>query len=112
MKTNPPLAIWSLVLGILSVVSCGPVTGLPAIICGHMARSKIKMYPDNLSGEGMALAGLIMGYFSIVVFILLIIIGIIAAIAIPSVLKMHQNALNNPACSIMLNNLLAFVPRC
>ncbi len=105
MKTNPPLAIWSLVLGILSVVSCGPVTGIPAIFCGHMARSKIKIDPDNLSGEGMALAGLIMGYFSIVVFVLFIIIGIIAAIIIPSVLKMHQNAINLPACSIMLSNL-------
>ena len=88
MKTNLPLAIWSLILGILSVVSCGPLTGIPAIICGHMARAKIKSEPETFSGDGMALAGLIMGYFSIVAFVLMIILGIIAAIAIPNIL--HQ----------------------
>ncbi|MDO9542911.1 MAG: DUF4190 domain-containing protein [Kiritimatiellia bacterium] len=86
MKTNAPLAIWSLILGILSIFACGPLTGIPAIICGHMARAKIKAEQETLTGDGMALAGLIMGYFSIVVFILLIIVGIVAAIAIPNIL--------------------------
>ena len=91
MKKNYPLAIWSLILGILSIVSCGPITGIPAIICGHMARARIKIDPDKLTGEGMALAGLIMGYFSIVAFIILFILGIIAAIAIPSIINLQQN---------------------
>lgn len=114
MKTNPPLAIWSLVLGILSVVACGPVTGIPAIICGHMARSTIKMDPDNLSGEGMALAGLIMGYFSIIAFILLAIVGILIAITVPSMIHMFQDLQKGaaqPACNIMLNTL-SLISRC
>lgn len=92
MKTNSPLAVWSLVLGILSLVSCGPLTGVPAIICGHMARTQIKTNPDKLTGAGMALAGLIMGYFSIVFFIIIFVFAIIAAIAIPSIINHQQNA--------------------
>ena len=100
MKSNSPLAIWSLILGILAMVSCGPITGIPAIICGHMARTRIKIEPDKFTGEGMALAGLIMGYFSIVAFILFCILGIVVAIAIPSIMKLHQNGAT-PACMIM-----------
>lgn len=108
MKTNSPLSVWSLVLGILSIFSCGPLTGIPAIICGHLARSKIKMDPDNLSGEGMALAGLIMGYFSVVLVILIIIGGILIAITAPAMIKMFQDLQNGPvqpACNIILNLL-------
>ena len=112
MKTNSPLAIWSLILGILAIISCGPISGIPAIICGHMARSKIKMEPDTLTGDGMALAGLIMGYFSIVVVILLVIAGILIALIAPSMIKMFQNLQNGstqPACSIIINMLSSCV---
>jgi len=108
MKINSPLAVWSLILGILAIVSCGPVSGIPAIICGHMARSKIKTEPDILTGDGMALAGLIMGYFSVVMFILLFIALIIIAIMAPAMIKMFQNLQNGaaqPACSIIINML-------
>ena len=104
MKTNSPLAVWSLILGILAIISCGPVSGIPAIICGHMARSKIKMEPDTLTGDGMALAGLIMGYFSVVLLFLLAIGGILLAIMAPAMIKMFQNLQNGsvqPACNII-----------
>jgi hypothetical protein len=107
MKTNSPLAVWSLILGILAIISCGPVSGIPAIICGHMARSKIKMEPDTLTGDGMALAGLIMGYFSIVV-VILAIAGILIAIMAPAMIKMFQHLQNGsaqPACNIIINML-------
>lgn len=108
MKSDSPLAIWSLILGILAMISCGPISGIPAIICGHMARSRIKIAPDTLTGNGMAMAGLIMGYFSVVVFILLIIALIIIAIMAPAMIKMFQNLQNGsaqPACNIILNML-------
>jgi hypothetical protein len=110
MKINSPLAIWSLVLGVLSIVlCCGPLTGIPAIICGHMARARIKMDPDNLSGEGMALAGLITGYFGIIAFILMVIIVIVlASLMIPLLIKLLQNLQNEAATVgiIFLNNIL------
>jgi hypothetical protein len=64
------LAIWSLVLGILGLVvliACiGPLFAIPAIICGHMAYSRVRRSGGILVGEGMALAGLIMGYIGVV----------------------------------------------
>lgn len=108
MKTNPPLAVWSLVLGIVSIICCGPIAGIPAIICGHMARSRIKMEPDSLTGDGMAMAGLIMGYFSIIIFILAFFIGLILALMVPSVIHMFRDMPQGPvqaACSFLINML-------
>ena len=55
-----------MVLGILAFVAClGPLAGIPAIICGHVACAGTRRIP-NLQGRGMAIAGLIMGYFVLV----------------------------------------------
>jgi hypothetical protein len=76
-----PLAFWSLVLGLVSLV-IGLVLLLPslvlaaaAIICGHLAVSKVQKQPD-LRGRRLAIAGLLMGYVEILVFLLTIIFGI------------------------------------
>src|SRR5262245_36481585 len=63
----------SLVLGILSWMGPGIVAGVPAIILGHMSRSAIRKSMGRLKGDGMALAGLILGYASSVLSILLLI---------------------------------------
>lgn len=60
-----PLAAWSLGLGIASLLLFGAIAGIPAIICGHMARTRIRMQPAKYCGWGMATAGLITGYLSI-----------------------------------------------
>jgi hypothetical protein len=57
-------AIASLVLGILSLLCLGILTGLPAIICGHISLSKQKK-DAFLTGKGMAIAGLVTGYLGI-----------------------------------------------
>jgi len=65
MPTNP-MAITSMVLGICSMVLGTLIlTGLPAVICGHVARRQIRESPHPMGGDGMALAGLILGYMSI-----------------------------------------------
>jgi len=56
----PGLAIASFALGIGSFLCF--VTGIPAIIVGHMARAQIRASHGKLTGSGFALAGLIMGY--------------------------------------------------
>ncbi len=67
-------AMASYVLAILSIVLClGPLAGLPAIICGHIARHQIKKSQGRLHGDDHALAGLIAGYISSVLFTLLFI---------------------------------------
>lgn len=59
------LATTSLVLGILSISCFSLLTGIPAIICGHLARSRVQSAPDRFGGAGRALAGLIMGYVTL-----------------------------------------------
>lgn len=100
---NSPLAIWSLVLGILGLVllfGCiGILFAIPAVICGHMAYGRIKRSNGALEGQGMALAGLITGYITIGLAI--IIIPMMAAIAIPNFVKARDTAQKN-GC---INNL-------
>lgn len=73
------LAIGSLVCGILALFSAG-LTGLPAVIMGHMSLSRIKASAGALGGKGMAIAGLIMGYFGFFI----VGIAILAALAVPA----------------------------
>ncbi|MCG2660177.1 MAG: DUF4190 domain-containing protein [Kiritimatiellae bacterium] len=90
-----PLAIWALILGIASLVFCCLPLAIPAIICGHLARSRIEQTPEAVSGRGMAMAGLIMGYVSVVAFILACILGIITALTIPAVIKLRDGTPRN-----------------
>ena len=67
VKKNEPLSIWALVLGIVSLLTClvgGFLIGIPAVICGHIGISRINRH-TLLGGRGMAIAGLITGYLSI-----------------------------------------------
>lgn len=66
MPTNG-MAIASMVLGICSFVLGSMVlTGLPAVICGHIARRQIRESSHPMGGDGMAMAGLILGYMAII----------------------------------------------
>lgn len=84
----------SLILGILSILCFGLLTGLPAIILGHISRGNIEQSRGRLTGAGMALTGLILGYVSIVSTIL-----IIAAIAIPNLLRAKITANESAAAT-------------
>jgi type II secretory pathway pseudopilin PulG len=91
-------AVASLVLGILSIVMCFSfLTGIPAVILGHISKSNIRNSMGRLKGDGMATAGLIMGYISFTVMIPMILI--IAAIAIPNLLRSRMAANESRAAS-------------
>ena len=65
------MALVSMILGIVSIVMCmGALTGIPAIICGHIARKQFRESPTPQTGEGMATAGLLMGYILTILTIL------------------------------------------
>jgi hypothetical protein len=66
------LAITSLVLGILSLVCFGPFTGIPAIICGHIAHGRARRSPGQYGGAGLAVAGFVMGYAGLALTIVLV----------------------------------------
>ena len=68
------LAIVSLVFGILSWCVLPFVGAIVAIICGHMARSEIRNASDDrrMEGDGLAVAGLVLGYIQLALSILVI----------------------------------------
>ena len=83
-------ALASMILG-LCVFVAGFLAGLPAVILGHMAKTEIRKSNGRLRGDGMALTGLILGYLSLALLPIMIIL-IIAAIAIPNLLRSKMAA--------------------
>jgi hypothetical protein len=79
------LAIVSLITGILALPTAfcyglGLALGLVAVITGHIARGQLAKNPAE-TGQGLALAGLICGYTSIVLTIVAIVaIGVLIAL--------------------------------
>ncbi len=59
------LATISLIAGIVSWVIVPLVGAVVAVITGHMAKSEIRNSNGRLTGDGMATAGLILGYIQI-----------------------------------------------
>jgi Domain of unknown function (DUF4190)/Domain of unknown function (DUF1707) len=76
-KTNS-LAITSLICGIAQLMF-GPLSTIPAVVCGHMARHQIRRTGEQ--GAGMALAGLILGWIGVGFTALLVIVAVLAVVA-------------------------------
>lgn len=89
---NNGLAIASLVCSLVGALCCG-LASIAGIILGFIARSQIRQSNGMQQGDGMALAGIIVG---IVAIALSIIGGILAAVFIPEFFTQFQNMMNNP----------------
>ena len=66
-------AIASFILGILSCV-LWPLGFLPAIVFGHLSRSRIRANPA-LSGRGFATAGIVIGYAFLTIFFAILLVS-------------------------------------
>lgn len=66
------LAIVSLVCGILGFFT--GLTAIIAIVTGHMARSEIRRSPETYEGDGLAVAGLVMGYLVVALYLIAILV--------------------------------------
>jgi uncharacterized membrane protein len=62
----------SLVLGILGLFF---VTAILAVVFGHVALSQIKRSFGAITGRGMAIAGLVLGYVWLAFFLVFIVLG-------------------------------------
>jgi hypothetical protein len=60
----------------------GPLATVPAVVCGHMARSQIRRTGEQ--GAGMALAGLIMGWIGVGFTVLVVLVAVLAIAAATS----------------------------
>ena len=83
-------AIWSLVLGILSITCLWILGSIPAIILGILAIKNIDRSAGRLTGKGLAIGGIATGGAG--VFIGMVTFGFVAAVTLPVVVKVKEKA--------------------
>lgn len=71
------LAIVSLVAGILGLTVCSGIGSIAALVTGYLARDEIRKRPGMYSGDGMATAGIVLGWVGVA----LMCIGVFIALA-------------------------------
>ncbi|WP_448142538.1 DUF4190 domain-containing protein [Stenotrophomonas bentonitica] len=76
-RQTSALALISLIAGILGWTALPFLGSVAAIIAGHLARAEIRRRPLELEGDGMALAGLILGYVMVVTSFLAVLLFIL-----------------------------------
>jgi hypothetical protein len=69
------MAIASLVMGIVGWTLLPLVGSILAIVFGYAARRDIRSRPDELTGEGMAIAGLVLGWLMVVLSVIGLCVG-------------------------------------
>jgi Domain of unknown function (DUF4190)/Domain of unknown function (DUF1707) len=80
------LAIASLACG-LAQFAFGPLATIPAIVCGHLARSQIKRTGEQ--GAGLALAGLTLGRTAVIWGIHFIVLGLAISTGMHGTMPIH-----------------------
>ena len=71
MPRTSTTAVLSLVFGILSWCVLPLVGAIVAVVTGHVARGEIRRAPpDTLEGDGMAVAGLVLGWTNLALMVL------------------------------------------
>jgi hypothetical protein len=102
--TTPPpgaetnvLALISLIAGVLGWLGLFGMGGLVAVICGHIAKNQIRASNGYQTGDGLATAGLVIGYLNLAITLIglclgvLILTGVISGAAIcPFILGNYQ----------------------
>jgi len=58
---------------ICGILCCTGIGAIVAVICGHMALSRMNRYPNPQNSKGLAIAGLILGYLGIAMWLYYII---------------------------------------
>lgn len=90
------LAIISLVAGILGWTLVPTLGAVVAVITGHMAKNEIRRSGGMLAGDGLATAGLVLGYVHLALAlagICLVILAIAGIVTIPFCLVPFQNVI-------------------
>lgn len=81
---NSTKAVISLIAGIVGL--CLPLLGaIVAIVTGHMAKKEISESGGTLGGNGMATAGLVLGYLELILFAIPCCVLVILTLLGPSI---------------------------
>lgn len=70
-------AIASLVLGVVGLVACGILAGIPALVLGIISWRNIDESGGALGGRGLATAGIVLGILSVVASVVGIVIVLV-----------------------------------
>jgi hypothetical protein len=87
VRQTSTLAVVSLVSALCGWTVLPWLGSLVAVITGHMARAEIRRNPETMEGDGMAVAGLVMGWAMIGLSVLAVLVivlffgGLLAVIA-------------------------------
>lgn len=77
VRRTSTLAVVSLVAGILGWTLLPLLGSLGAIITGHLARGEIRRSAGTIDGSGFAIAGLVLGWGSVIVTIVGILLVVV-----------------------------------
>jgi len=76
-QSTNSLARASMILGVAEFFSMG-LTAIPAVICGHVAKREMRLTGQR--GDGLATAGLVLGYLAIAFWGILIVLAMLGAV--------------------------------
>ena len=85
------LAIVSMVAGILGFTLFPVIGTIVALITGYMARKETRAIPPTASGDGLATAGIIMGYVHIGLFVVIICCVIVYFVGVAGFIFTNQS---------------------
>ncbi len=85
-------AVASLIFAILSYTVVPFLGAIVAVICGHVARGEIRRASGAMTGDGLAVAGLIIGYINLAILPLIIAVALLAGLALPVVSMVQLKA--------------------
>jgi hypothetical protein len=78
------MAIVSLIAGIVGLTLLPIIGSIAAVVTGYMARKEINASAGAISGNGLALAGLIMGWIGVALSIVGLCIACLLVVALPA----------------------------
>ncbi len=70
-------AIVSLVSGILAWLGIFGLGGIAAVVTGHVAKNQIRSSAGRMAGDGLATAGLVLGYLNLALAVLALCLGVL-----------------------------------
>jgi len=94
VKRDSTLAIVSLIAGIVGWTIVPFIGSIVAVITGHLAKKEIRESGGTMTGDGMALAGLILGYTMIGVVLLVVIVAVVFIVAIAPTTQVEMGSMH------------------
>lgn len=94
------MAVVSLVAGVLSWVLFPVIGSIVGVVTGHIARSEIKASMGAQSGDGLAIAGLILSYVNL----------LMSCVSVLLVVLFFGGMFGLSACAILAASVQLFAP--